>query len=166
MEKDYKIFSDINSGQEDLNRSNDLDEKKSCRFKDLDRNTLAHQQFIRGNEPGKSIETLETTDIRNRCSPKSSKQSNCNNWLRTSLSDSDIDDGLEWSRGKQQRRHSFQASKSKRVEMDGYEPEDFFIAGTMDSSQSSLCPTLHNRKEDTEKLYIGQQRKLSSVSVM
>ena len=111
-----------------------------------------------------------------RCSPKTSQHESWNLKLGDSFSDSEPEEGLGWGRRKQERRHSFKATRSKRIDMDGYEPEEVSVCGTLDSSQSSISaevPQLvHSRTEDWDMFHsMGQewnsrQRRLSSVSVM
>ena len=112
-----------------------------------------------------------------RCSPKIIHNETWNPKLGDSFSDSEQEEGLGWRRRNQERRHSFKATRSKRIDMDGYEPEEVSVCGTLNSSQSSMTedvPKLvHSRTEDWDMLHsIGQEyrsqerRRLSSVSVL
>ena len=106
-----------------------------------------------------------------RCSPKIIQRANWNSKFEDSFSDSEPDEFLTIGRHNQQRRHSFKVTRTKRIDLDGYEPEDLSVCGTLDSSQSSISPDVsqlvHSRTEDWGMLHsMGKERRLSSVSVM
>ena len=98
-----------------------------------------------------------------RCSQKISQRET---WrMGESFSDSEPDESLGWQRMNQERRHSFKCARSKRLDIDGYEPEE------LDSSQSSMATEMprqlvHSRTEDWDLLHSIQTRRLSTSSVM
>ena len=89
-------------------------------------------------------------------------QKNCGILLTISFSDSEPEDYPEWTRSRQQRRNSFKATKSKRIEMDRYEPENLSTNG----SQSSLFNIEHIGEGDLELIIPRDHRRMSSVSAM